>query len=300
MSFTRKHLQVDFDLVTGNFQSSTGGTGNTYSAKGLRITADIVKAGGISDGGANVVIYGLPLSVMNQLSTYGNILTTTGRNRITVSAWEDGASPTVVYKGTIQAASIDGQAQPDVGLHVEAFASSYENAKPVQPTSQPGSQDVSTLMQTVAQKAGLQFENNGVNLRVQNPYLPGTDIQKMHALAEMAGIERIVDCGILSIWPSNGHRQGGGSVTANASFSPENGLVSYPQFNSQGVIFRTLWNPGILFGSKVRVQSSVQPACGDWIIYKLTYALGSETPNGAWFCDICAWRPGTAPTAPVA
>ncbi len=73
--------------------------------------------------------------------------------------------------------------------------SAYENAKPVQPTSQPGSQDVATLMSTVAQKAGLQFENNGVNVKIQNPYLPGTAIQQMHALAEMAGIERIVDCG---------------------------------------------------------------------------------------------------------
>ena len=87
MSFTQKHLQVDFSLSTGNFQ----GGGNSYSAKGLRITADIVKAGGISLGGANLVIYGLPLSVMNQLSTFGNVLTDQGRNSVTVSAWEDGA-----------------------------------------------------------------------------------------------------------------------------------------------------------------------------------------------------------------
>ncbi len=68
------------------------------------------------------MIYGLPLSVMNQLCTFGQVLTTTGKNIVTVSAWEDGASPTVVFKGTITSASVDGQAQPNVGLHVEAFA----------------------------------------------------------------------------------------------------------------------------------------------------------------------------------
>ncbi len=117
MSFTQKHLQVDFSLANGNFGSAGG---NSYSAKGLRITADIVKAGGISLGGANLVIYGLPLSVMNQLSTYGNVLTDQGRNSITVSAWEDGASPTVVYQGDIFTAFMDGQSQPNVGFHVEA------------------------------------------------------------------------------------------------------------------------------------------------------------------------------------
>ncbi len=297
MAFTQKHLQADFSLVTGNFQ----GGGNNYSASGLRMRADIVKAGGISKGGANVVIYGLPLSIMNQLCTFGMVLTNTNKNTLTISAWEDGASPAVVFTGTITAASVDGQAQPNVGLHVEAFAGSYEDAKPVQPTSQPGSQDVATLMSTVAQKAGLKFENNGVNVKVQNPYLPGTAIQQMHHLAEMAGIERIVDCGTLAIWPSNGNRQvGGGTVSGDTSFSPQSGLVAYPQFNSQGIVFRALWTPGIQYGAKITVQSSIQPACGEWIIYKLEYALSCLEPNGPWFCDISAWRPGTAPTPPVA
>ncbi|WP_237482616.1 baseplate hub protein [Lichenibacterium dinghuense] len=288
MSFTRKHLQVDFALATGNFQ----GGGNSYSAKGMRITADIVKAGGVSMGGANVVVYGLPLSVMNQLSTYGQVLTLTGKNTVTVSAWEDGASPSVVFVGTIASASMDGQAQPQVGFHVEAYASSFENAKPVQPTSQPGSQDVATLMATVAQKAGLGFENNGVDVKVQNPYLPGTAIQQMHALADMARIERIVDCGTLAIWPANGSRK-----SRPAVISPQSGLVAYPQFNSQGIIFRALWQPSLAFGAEIELQSSMTPACGPWIVHKLTYALASETPNGPWFCDVWAHRTGVMPVA---
>lgn len=292
MSFTQKHLSVDFSLSTGNF----GSGGNSYSASGLRITADIVKAGGVSMGGANVVIYGLPLSVMNQLSTYGKVLTLTGKNSITVSAWEDGQSPTVVFMGTIASASMDGQAQPQVGFHVEAYASAFENSKPVQPTSQPGSQDVATLMSTVAQKAGLQFENNGVNVKVQNPYLPGTAIQQMHHLAEMAGIERVVDNGTMAIWPSGQSRTAAGKTT----ISPQTGLVSYPIFDSQGIIVRSLWQPTIAYGQTITVQSSMQPACGDWNVYKLEYALASETPNGPWFVDIWAYQPGSAPTPPVA
>ena len=292
MTFTQKHLSVDFTLATGNFQ----GGGNSHSAKGLRITAEIVKAGGISQGAANVSIYGLPLSVMNQLSTYGNVLTTTGRNSITVSAWEDGQPPTVVFMGTITAASMDGQAQPDVPFHVEAFVGAYENAKPVQPTSQPGSQDVAGLMGTIAQKAGLQFENNGVSVKIQNPYLSGTAIQQMHALAEMARVEHLVDNGTLAIWPAGKSRTAAGTTT----ISPQTGLVGYPLFNSQGIIVRTLWQPTLAFGQVINVQSEIPAACGPWSVYKLTYAMASMMSNGPWFCDVWAWKQGTAPTPPVA
>ncbi|MGI4763828.1 MAG: baseplate hub protein [Janthinobacterium lividum] len=282
MSFTQKHLQFDFSLAYGNF----GSGGNSYSVKGLRAHVEIQKAGGVSLSAANISIYGLPLSVMNQLSTFGKVLTDQGRNHITVSAWEDGQSPTVVYVGDIYTAFMEGQAQPDVSFHVEANVGLYAQAKPVQPTSQPGSQDVAALMSTMAQKAGFAFENNGVNLKIQNPYYPGTAMQQIKALVEHAGIEHIMDNGTLSIWPAGSNRSGDPVL-----ISPQTGLVAYPTFNSQGIIVRTLWQPTLDFGKLIQVQSSIQPACGTWRVYKLTYSLASETPNGPWFQDVWAGAP---------
>lgn len=281
MSFTQKHLQFDFSLATGNFQGSTGGTGNTYSAKGMRAQVDIVKAGGVSLGAANATIYSLSLSVMNQLSTFGQVLTNQGKNSITISAWEDGQLPSVVYQGDIYTAFMDGGSQPNVGFHIEANVGLYAQAKPVQPTSQPGSQDVATLMQTMATKAGFQFENNGVNLRLQNPYFPGTAVQQIQALARAAGIEHLMDKGTLSIWPASGNRSGDPVL-----ISPQNGLVSYPAFNSMGVIVRTLFQPTLDYGRLIKVQSSITAACQTWRVYKLEYLLASETPNGPWFQDV--------------
>ena len=288
MAFTQKFIEVDFSLAQGLFQ----GGGNSYTASGLRITAEIIKAGGVSMGGANLAIYGLPLSVMNQLSTYGMVLTLTGKNSVTVKAGDLGGALTTVFQGTIASASMDGQAQPEVAFRVEAYAGAYENAKPVQPTTQPGSQDVATLMGKIAQSAGLQFENNGVNVKIQNPYFPGTAVQQMHALAEAARIERVIDNGTLAIWPPGQSRQGGKTI-----ISPQTGLVAYPLFNSQGVVVRTLWQPTITYGQTIAIQSEIQPACGDWVIYKLEYALDAQTPKGRWFCDVWAARPGQQPVA---
>ena len=136
-------------------------------------------------------------------------------------------------------------------------------------------------MSAMAQKAGFQFENNGVNLRLQNPYFGGTAVQQIHALAEAAGIEHLMDKGTLSIWPTSGNRSGDPTV-----ISPQTGLVSYPQFNSMGIIIRTLFQPSLDYGKLFKVQSSIQPACKTWRVYKLEYSLASETPNGPWFQDV--------------
>ncbi len=286
MSFKQKLLEFDFSLAQGVF----AGGSNTFTVKGLRSHATIQKNGGASIGGAHVEIYGLPLSIMNQLSTYGMVLTLTGKNSITIRAGEDENCLTTVFQGTIFAASMDGQAQPEVPFRVEAQVAAYENAKPVQPTTQPGSQDVATLMQGIAQKAGWQFEGNGVNVKIQNPYFPGTAVQQMHALAEAARIERMVDCGTLAIWKPGQSRQGASTV-----ISPSTGLVNYPIFDSQGVIVRTLFQPTLTYGQTITVQSNITPACGDWIVHKLTYDLSTLTPKGPWWQDIWAHRTGQQP-----
>ncbi len=65
----------------------------------------------------------------------------------------------------------------------------------------------------------------------------------------------------------------------------------HPTFNSVGIIVRTLFQPTLEHGKLIQVQSSIQPACRTWRVYKLTYALSSETPNGPWFQDVWAGVP---------
>jgi len=94
VSFTTKYIEVDFSLDHGVFANG----GNTYTAKGLRISAQIVKAGGLSFGDALISIYGLPLSVMNQLGTFGQTLNLIGRNTITVKAGDDPSTLATVWR----------------------------------------------------------------------------------------------------------------------------------------------------------------------------------------------------------
>lgn len=196
-------LKFDFSLNHGQFSS---GGGNTHSCVGLRSSASIVKAGGLSQGALEFAVYGLSLSTMNQLCTYGEVLTLVGRNIVTVSAGDDPGSLSPVYTGNITSAFMDGNAQPMVALRGEAFASGDLAVKPTPTTSQPGQIDAAGMLQPLAQVAGLTFENNGVSVKLTNPHYSGSILQQIEAICTDAKCEHIIDKGVLAVWPSSGQR----------------------------------------------------------------------------------------------
>jgi hypothetical protein len=277
MSFTRKRIDVSLSLANGNF----GGGGNSAKITGHRVIALINKPGGPGLAQLECAIYGLPLSLMNQLTTLGKNFFVQAKNTITLSAYEEGSQPSMVYKGTIQVAFADMRAMPEACLRVSATAGSFEAVKPASPTSIQGSADVAKAMGQIAKQAGLEFENNGVNTKVMNPYLWGGATLQIGRLAKAAGIEWIIDNGKLAIWPRDKARQGGG-----AQISPKTGMVGYPAYTQSGLEVTTLFDPSIQYGQTVTVQSDLKPACGKWIISNLSYNLEAEVPRGKWFCTL--------------
>ncbi|MGC2092124.1 MAG: hypothetical protein WA648_02915 [Methylocella sp.] len=67
-ALTQKLLTFQFTLASGNFQSSTGGSGNSITLSGLRCEAKILKSGGAGLSSLEGAIYGMTLSQMNQLN----------------------------------------------------------------------------------------------------------------------------------------------------------------------------------------------------------------------------------------
>lgn len=284
MSFTRKRIDVSFSMGSGHF----GGGSNSATITGHRVTAAISAAGGQSLTTLECAIYGLPLSQMNQLTTMGTQYTQVGSNSITLAAYEEGNQPATVFKGTIQAAFADMRAMPEACLRVFAASGLIERVMTGKPTSIKGSADVARAMGQIAKQAGLQFENNGVNVKVNNPYLWGSPGLQARHLAEMAGVEHIIEKGTLAIWPAGKPRQGG-----NATISPQTGMIGYPAYNNAGLEVHTLFDPSIQYGTQVTVQSDLTPACGTWFITNLDYILETEVPRGRWECILTLNRTGS-------
>lgn len=281
MSFTRKRIDLTITLGTGQFGDSGA---NTVTLSGLRVHAGIQVYGGEAMPQAQLRVFGLPLDMINQLTTIGPINSAVMfNNAVLVAAGDDETGLQTIYSGTIWQAWGEFQGAPEIPLNITGLGGLASALKPVNALSFPGSVDVATIMQTLAATMGLAFENNGVSVQLASPYFPGTALAQVRSCARAADIYFAIDRGTLAIWPKNGAR--GGDVPL---ISPETGMVGYPTFSSNGLALTTLFNPSIKPGGVVQVQSSLAVACGKWTVMQVSHSLQTETPNGQWFTTISA------------
>lgn len=271
-------IDLDFQLGEGSF----GASGMTQlSLKGLRVAVQIENAAAPSTNPATIRVYGLSLDQLNELSQAG-LAWRVRRNLVFVSAGDAKAGMSKIFQGTIIEAYPDFTEAPNSSLSIFATFASGIQLKPVPPSSYPASAKASEIMSELAQKAGLSFENNGVDAVMASPYLPGTVWQQMESVARAGNFFYGVDSAsnILAIWPKNGNRSGQISV-----ISPENGMIGYPTFQNRQISIRTLFDPHLSprsAGSQIQVNSQLKAANGKWNIIKIDYNLTSQMPNGPW------------------
>jgi hypothetical protein len=282
MTFVKREISVSFNLAKGNFE----GGGNKATVTGLRISAHILNAGGGHAGTLAMTIYGLPLSMMNQLTTLGTRTNYIYQNTVSVMAGDAIAGMNLVFKGNITYAWTDAASQPKVCFRLEAVASGDQMVKSAPPTSYQGAADVATIMGKLAKAMGLSFENNGVNVKIANPYLAGSPWHQVLALAQHAGIEHIIDKGTLAIWNSGQSRKKGPVL-----ISPSTGMVGYPAFNESAIVVKSIFNPSLDPGAEITVKSDLTPACGTWNVTGVEHDLESEVYQGRWFTSVVATTP---------
>ncbi len=281
MSFTKKRIVTDISLASGQF--SIGG-GNNAALRGLRTSCIINVFGGFSQSNMEMAIFGLPLSLMNQLSNVGKNYNKSLPNLISVQAGDDEMGMHLVFQGQIFSAFVDARAMPEVAFRIQAKPGGFDQVKPATPMSFKGSGDVAQMMGQVASKMGVGFENNGVSVKLANPYYAGSLFQQAANIARDAGIEWILDRGTLAISPPGKPRQGGTKL-----ISPTTGLVGYPMFNENQVICQILFDPIVKFGGSVEIQSDLTAANGTWIVNQLTHYLDAEMPKGKWFSLVSSY-----------
>ncbi len=280
---TQRLIDVTFSIGTG-----TDGTGKPVVTKysGLRVSANIVEAGGVNVPTGQFTIYGMTPDDMNKVSSLGLVYLRTRKNTITVEAGDAINGMSQVFQGIIGEAYVDFGGAPDAALQVTSFDGLIQTLQPVAPTSYNGSAPVASIMAILAAQIGYAFENNGVSSVLSNPYFSGTAKDQIQACAQAANINYQMRQGLLAIWPKSGNR--GFPIP---TVSPESGLIGYPTYASNGIVFRTVFNPAIIAGNQVKLQSSLPQAVGNWNVYQISHSLESNTPHGSWESEVYVLRP---------
>lgn len=254
---------------------------------GLRMSAYLQNAGGLSDGTMDLTIYGMTRSLMNQLSTLGIQVNLVPKNPITLTAGTAGKMPTA-FTGYIIAAFADWNASPEPAFHISAHTLAAFAAAPADASSFQGSADVATIMSGFATKMGLRFENNGVTTKLSNPYFSGSLRDQARKCVQAAGIGwNNGEYGLMAIWPKTGGR--GGQVPVIAA-PPRGSMIGFPTYTAYGIMLRNLYDPTIGLGQKVSVESSVLTT-GEWQVYSLAHHIEALVPDGKWESTIMAYNP---------
>lgn len=286
MALVQRRLSATISLAATGATFKEGGNTVTTPA-GLRMSASIQHAGGLSDGTMDLTIYGMTKSLMNQLSTLGMQINLVPKNPITLLAGDDSVMATA-FQGYIVSAFADYNAQPEVAFHIHAQTLAAFATAPATPSSYRGPADVATIMSGYATKMGLRFENSGVQTKLPNCYFPGSLRAQAQAVVKQAGIAwNSAEGGLLAIWPKNGARNGQVRVVAPP---PKGSMEGYPTYTAYGIMLKNLYDPTFGLGQQISVESSVLTT-SQWAIWQLAHEIECEVENGKWESMVQAYNP---------
>ena len=255
-----------------------GAPGGTAEFDGLRTIVRIQNAGAPYAGVAQVVLYGLSLSHINDLSTKAFLYRPQMNFTMTIEAGDPVNGMGQVFKGTIQQAWGDFTNMPDVAFHISAFGSTAPaQVGPAEPTSASGGVDVVPLIRTLCKQGGLGFRNYGVSKKLHNVYHWGSPWKQIYELAVASNINVYVENQTCKIWPKSSPISGNFLVKAGLN------MRDYPSFTMNGVFVKIEYSRPIEFGSSITVESDLRDANGVWELIRLDYDLAAELPGGNWF-----------------
>ena len=275
-SFLKRKLRIDLVLQEGSFK---GGRGNSFSIQDLAMSVKIEKTGAPDFGKANVTIYGLPLDIMEQLSTLSMKPNYYAKNVIRIMA-----GMTQVFCGTITKASADFSGAPEVKLSIESQTAFFGSITAQSDSVVNGSQSAASFIEQQVKKAGFSFKNEGVTGQVQNSVYQGSPIEQARQCAREIGAELVLDDDKAVLIGNGASRKGHAPL-----LKKDTGLIGYPKLTQKGVDVTCIYNPALQFAGAFKLESIVPKASGEWRITKLTHTLEANmTSGGKWETQISA------------
>ena len=280
-----------------------GGTANTITMQGLRASVSIDHAGGADMGTMSANIYGLTPSQLNQLTSLQWKTAILGLSSQDFSAYTvqvyaiDGSQETLLYNGQVLNAWADFSGMPQTCLIIQtnpagAYSALVNSANPLSISSNT---TVGIVMSRLAQAMGFSFQNTSSDGSIVNQavtkgsYFGNTAMEQARSMMDAYRFWMYIDATTnpptLAIVPWGKARN---SVVAVPLISPQTGLIGYPLFNSSGVTFDCKYNPTILLGGQVKIQSSIPQANDVWTVTSLSHQLTSQFPGGPWQSSVQA------------
>lgn len=282
MSIQEKRLKITIQLGAEKDAFDDDGN-NMLVFDGLQVSCNINYGNGSLMPNAQIRILGLKLENMMKLLRVQWNTKEALQNLVQVEAVSGGKS-SIVYMGNITFAKPDFGAAPNVALVIESNTAIRHQLLAVPPRSFEGEVDVADAIHKICDDMGYIFENNGVSVKLSNPYLPNTALQQIQQLANAADIDLYIDKNVVAIAPRGAPRE-----IEIPVIKPTSGLIGYPVPDLIGVQFVCLYDPSLQFGGLCEIKDSIITQCnGQWRVFGMKIVLEAMIPNGKWQVEVKA------------
>ncbi len=283
-SFTAKNLKVTL-ILAGTNSFFQGTNDNQLILSGMRMSATVQSVARLATQ-LDLSIWGMRAQDMNALTVaWANPPAV--RDHVVIVEADSGDGFTKVFSGTILEAQPDFNSAPDVPFRLQAITGYFQKINPVPPTSYPGTVPINSVVADLAQKMGFGFTVDGnVTAVLASPYLWGTYYDQLQQACQAANADFYFQGSTIYVTRANLPRTQQPTVVLNA----QSGLIGYPQYERAGLMVQCLYNPAILCGSPVDIESIVPSATGRWYPYSAEHVLESRVPNGDWISRLYCLR----------
>jgi|SRR5579859_59627 len=283
--FVARIAQVVVSVTRPDANGNAAQQTYTFQQHRMRIQ---VRQGGKQFGNAKLEIYGVPLSVMNQIARlWLEALTPQGTDTVQVNVW-DGSQFVPFFQGVITWSAVNASRMPHVFLDIEANAGMALTLQPTSPYSTPGGVTLKSALQAIAQPAGFQvdYAASAPTYQLSAVRVTGAPLDQIGQL--MAHYPDLT-------WMPNLQRLQVRSALAplgtdQIDISSDTGLQGYPVYSTSSLQLATLFNPLITPGAALNVVTPEFDFVTRtlWVASVLAHTLEANLPGGQWTTQLAA------------
>lgn len=268
-------LSVVFKVAGHTFSNGT----DTKICQILRMNVSVDGNPPPAGFSASITIFGMNEKDMQLISSVRNIV----KRLLTVQIYASDSknAPMAIFSGIISDGRITYNNMPNVALEVVAFSALSAKGLQYPPVSYKKDTKAQDILAGIAKFAGYDFENQNVDEVITNCYLTDSVATNIDAICRDKNIQYSIENNKLIIWKNE--RKG-----TIPLINVKNGLVGYPTAGITGIYFNCLYNPNILIGAHVEIESSYEQCSGQFQVLSMTHNLSYELPNGQWFTMVQA------------
>ncbi|RKS87342.1 hypothetical protein DES39_0563 [Orbus hercynius] len=278
MNYQTQILDFEF-LIKGNGEDPSEIT-DTIKLKAPRSTATISTFGGVNSSEASFTIWGLGRDDIATLTRFE--MWNGGKNYNAISVKANGVK---CYEGTIINCVADFNQAPDIPVIINCQPCAFLSVAVAMPFSFGGEIKASDIIQSIIKPFGMTLTNIDVTESLKNPYIIGSPYQQILSVAN--DIRCFIELSYSDIYIS---KIGTARDEEAILISPQTGLIGYPSYFGTYLTVKTYFNPSYKTGQKVKLETYLPLASGDYTVGAIIHNLSCQLPGGTFESSLILYK----------